>query len=80
MLFRSHPEIGLLFTDVVMPGVDGFRFADMAKTQRPDLRVLYATGFADRIQAYHGAVHGPILAKPYRMGELLAAIDRALTE
>ncbi|MBI3512920.1 MAG: response regulator [Proteobacteria bacterium] len=79
-LLRQHAEIELIFTDIVMPGTDGFRFADMAKAQRPDVRVLYTTGFADRVEAYHGAVHGPILAKPYRMGELLAAIDRVLTD
>ena len=80
LLLRRHPEIGLLFTDIVMPGVDGFRFADMAKAQRPELRVLYATGYADRVEAYHGAVHGPILPKPYRMSDLLAAVARALAE
>ena len=81
LLLRQHAaEIALLFTDVVMPGTDGFRFADMAKAQKPDLRVLYTTGYADRVETYHGALHGPILPKPFRMGELLAAVDRALTK
>jgi CheY-like chemotaxis protein len=80
ILLQKHPEIGVLFTDIVMPGVDGFRFADMAKTQRPDLRVVYATGYADRVKAYDGAIHGPILAKPFHMIDLLTAVERALAE
>jgi hypothetical protein len=38
---RCHPEIALLFTDVVMPGVDGRGLADEARRRRAARKVLY---------------------------------------
>jgi CheY-like chemotaxis protein len=62
---RQNPAIALLFTDIKMPGIDGFMLADMAKVRRPDLKVLYATGFADEVSTRPGVRHGKILEKPY---------------
>jgi CheY-like chemotaxis protein len=76
-LFEQHPEIDVLFTDIVMPGIDGFRVADMIKQRRADVQVLYATGFAGDVTPPPGAVHGPILNKPYRLSDLVAAVERA---
>ena len=62
---RENPGIALLFTDIKMPGIDGFMLADMAKVRRPDLKVLYATGFSDEVSTRPGVRHGKILEKPY---------------
>jgi CheY-like chemotaxis protein len=62
---RENPSIALLFTDIKMPRIDGFMLADMAKVRRPDLKVLYATGFADEVSTRPGIRHGKILEKPY---------------
>ena len=62
---RANPGIALLFTDIKMPGIDGFMLADMAKVSRPDLKVLYATGFGDEVSTKPGVRHGKILEKPY---------------
>ena len=43
-----HPEIGLLFTDVRMPGMDGLELARQAREMRPDLRIVLTTGFSDQ--------------------------------
>jgi DNA-binding NtrC family response regulator len=78
---ERNSEIDLLFTDVVMPGIDGFRLADMATARRPWLRVLYTTGYlglARELQAA-GELHGAILDKPYRPDSLVAAVKRALS-
>src|ERR1700731_2905973 len=51
-LLRDHPDlrIDLLFTDVVMPGrLDGISLAEAARLLRPELKVLYASGFVDRV-------------------------------
>ena len=77
---EQHQEIDLLFTDVVMPGMDGFRLADMATARRPTLRVLYTTayvGLARELSAA-GELHGRILDKPYRPDSLVAAVREAL--
>lgn len=43
-LLDAHPGIALLFTDVVMPEVNGRKLADEALRRRPDLKVLFTTG------------------------------------
>ena len=62
---HENPGIALLFTDIKMPGIDGFMLADMAKVSHPDLKVLYATGFGDEVRTKPGVRHGKILNKPY---------------
>jgi CheY-like chemotaxis protein len=75
-------SVCLLFTDIVMPGaLDGFGLADWAKSVRPDLKVLYTSGYSwAAAQAHGGRVHGHMLRKPYRSGELQRAVRSALCE
>jgi CheY-like chemotaxis protein len=70
MLFEANPDIDLIFTDIVMPGLDGFKLADMTKFKRPDIKIVYATAFMDLADATLGVVHGQILKKPYRLAQL----------
>ncbi len=77
-VFDAHPEIDLIFTDVVMPGLDGFKFADVAKSRRPKVKVIYATGYAGRVGEHVGVWHGEILLKPYRGQQLSEAVAQAL--
>jgi len=76
--FSGHPEIDLVFTDIVMPGIDGFKVADCVKQLRPAVHVVYTTAFTDAAAAYLGVVHGSILHKPYRSAQLLATVAEAL--
>jgi signal transduction histidine kinase/ActR/RegA family two-component response regulator len=74
------PEIKLLFTDIVMPEVNGRKLAEEARRRRPDLKVLYTTGFT-RNAALHGGVvdHGvPLLQKPFTLEELAAKVRTVL--
>jgi CheY-like chemotaxis protein len=75
------PSIALVFTDVAMPGVDGIMLADMVKQHRPKLKILYTTGghSVPRMRAEAGILHGNILAKPYRPGDLRREIERILS-
>jgi CheY-like chemotaxis protein len=77
---EQHADIDLLFTDIVMPGIDGFRLADMATSRRPGLKVLYATAYVglSRELLAAGEVHGRILDKPYKPAELVSAVREAL--
>jgi CheY-like chemotaxis protein len=83
-LLLAHPDlrIDLLFTDVVMPGrFDGIDLANAARELRPAIRVLYATGFASLVRPDRDSdLQGPVLRKPYRPRELLAAIVDLLEE
>lgn len=67
--------IDLLFTDIVMPGMNGFELGRLARERRPQLPVLYATGYAASYTAPEK--DADVLAKPYRETDLLAKL-RAL--
>ena len=45
-ILANDPAVTLLFTDIVMPGLDGRELAERALRQRPDLKILYTTGYA----------------------------------
>jgi CheY-like chemotaxis protein len=67
----ADQAVDVLFTDVVMPGLDGFALARLALVLRPELRVVYASGY------FVGLVPAaPLLAKPYRPAQLAAEIGR----
>jgi DNA-binding NtrC family response regulator len=77
-LLEQNPTITLMFTDVVMPRIDGLMLADMAKLRHPGLRVLYATGYGDRVARQPGYRYGALLAKPYRAAQLEDAVRASL--
>jgi len=72
VLLDQDLPIDLLVTDVVMPGgPDGFELADLAKQRRPELKVLYMTGYAGLARAAKAVpLHGKILNKPYRPADI----------
>ena len=77
-LLSAHPEwaVDVLFTDIVMPGgLDGVDLAKAIRRLRPEVAVLYATGFANLVRDNRESdLQGPILRKPYRPAELRSAI------
>jgi len=83
-LLRAHPDlrVDVLFTDVAMPGrLDGVDLADAARSLRPELPVLYATGLPDLVRANRdNAPRGPVLRKPYRPAELRRAVMALLDQ
>ena len=72
--------VDLLFTDVRMPGMDGYELARRAKQLHPQLPVIYTTGYSRRLPGGGEALCGAILSKPWRRQELLAEFARALTD
>lgn len=73
---RQRPDIAILFTDVVMPGdVDGFELAHQARQLRPRLRVVYTSGYIEKIPwGEKGIGYGPLLPKPWNREQLLAML------
>ena len=69
----------MLFTDIVMPEVDGVLLAERARALRPDIRVVYATGFAEKVRSLRGQpLFGPVLQKPWRGLQLAQTIEDEL--
>ncbi len=79
---ESPLKPGLLITDVMMPGDSGAKLADDLIALLPELRVLFITGFAPTEVMHHGALgrNFPVLAKPFKLRALLAAVAKALSD
>ncbi|MGY3451603.1 PAS domain S-box protein [Bradyrhizobium sp. USDA 4353] len=80
-VLEQHPEIDLLFTDVIMPGaMNGRQLADAARARRPSLRTLFTSGYTENAIVHHGRLDAGVLllAKPYRKPELARMIRIAL--
>lgn len=71
-LFKKHQPIDLLLTDVVAPGMSGPMLADKLTELKPDLPVLYMSGFDDRqvVQRYVVEKGHALLHKPFTVEEL----------
>jgi CheY-like chemotaxis protein len=78
-IIEQDGGIDLLFTDIMMPGMDGFTLAERAHATRPSLKVLYTTGFSKNLPEHEAArTLGRIVAKPWRPEQLRAEINQAL--
>ncbi|KJC43603.1 histidine kinase [Bradyrhizobium sp. LTSP849] len=78
----SGQPFDLLFTDVIMPGkMNGRQLADEVLKTRPDLRVVYTSGYTENAIIHHGRLDSGVLllAKPYRKSDLARIIRKALS-
>jgi len=77
---NAQPEITMLFTDIVMPDMTGRQLADEARALRPDLPVLFTTGYTRNAVVHNGMVDIGVafLAKPYSMGDLARKVRDVL--
>jgi len=64
---KHHGPIHLLLTDVVMPGVNGRQLAEQLARPRPDMMVLFTSGYTDDSVVRHGVLESGIayLQKPF---------------
>jgi CheY-like chemotaxis protein len=80
-LVRAGRAFDLLFTDVIMPGaMNGRQLADLLQNERPELKVLYTSGYTENAIIHHGRLDSGVmlLAKPYRKSDMARMIRRAL--
>jgi signal transduction histidine kinase/ActR/RegA family two-component response regulator len=80
-LLAKHPEIDLLFTDVVLPGaVTGRVLADKAKAMKPGLPVLFTTGYTRNAIVHQGRLDPDVhlLNKPHTQQELARKVRELL--
>jgi len=79
-VLEMQPRVDLLFTDIVMPDMDGRRLADEAVRRRPDLKVLYTTGYTRNAIVHNGMLDANVafLAKPFTYEQLALKVRQVL--
>jgi CheY-like chemotaxis protein len=73
-------EIDLLVTDVVMPAMSGAELAEHLLETRPDMKVLYMSGYTSDVVLRHGPRDSgaAVLEKPFSAEELLCRVSDCL--
>ena len=80
-LLQSKRRIDLLVTDIGLPGLNGRQLADAAREQRPELKVLFMTGYAENATIANGFLDPgmTMITKPFAIDALATRI-RAMIE
>ena len=79
-LLDENPSVHLLLTDVVMPGMNGRKLAEEARLRRPDLKILYMTGYSRNAIMHQGRLDNGVdlLQKPISSEQLASAVRKML--
>jgi len=75
-LFESEPSIDLVITDMAMPRMNGAQLAHSIRTMRPEVPIILATGYAERLEGF--AANLPRLSKPFTQLNLVEIIASAM--
>jgi two-component system, cell cycle sensor histidine kinase and response regulator CckA len=73
-------QIHLLMTDVVMPGIGGHELAERVMKLRPEIKVLYMSGYTDQAVTQHGVLgqDAALLQKPFTLAALASKLREIL--
>ncbi|MFO7831004.1 MAG: PAS domain S-box protein [Desulfuromonadaceae bacterium] len=79
-LAQQNPEITLLLTDVVMPGMNGRELARQLQEQQPPLKVLYMSGYTANVIAHHGVLEKGLdfIQKPFSLQDLADKMEEVM--
>jgi CheY-like chemotaxis protein len=79
-ILDGNPAIRLVITDVVMPGMNGRELASEAQRRRPDLMVLYTTGYTRNAIVHNGTLDPGVqlIVKPYSLEGLAQKVASML--
>ena len=77
---KSEKPYDLLLADIVMPGMDGIELSNKATKLKPDLKVMFLTGFAAVAVGRDDIDHekAKILSKPFHLNDLVEQIETML--
>jgi CheY-like chemotaxis protein len=79
VLDNGGEEVGLVFSDINMPGrMNGFELAGWIRSNRPSIRIVLASGVAQKARSAVDVCDEGVLPKPYDYQDLLARIRRCL--
>ncbi|MES2028972.1 MAG: PAS domain-containing protein [Pseudomonadota bacterium] len=81
-VLRETPQIDLLVTDVGLPGMNGRQLADQARETRPNLKILFITGYAESVAMAKGFLLPgmEMITKPFDLDNLSQRIRAMVTD
>ena len=81
-LLQSKIRLDLLVTDIGLPGLNGRQLADAARVHRPDLKVLFMTGYAENAAIANGFLEPgmEMITKPFAIDALVTRIRDMIEE
>jgi CheY-like chemotaxis protein len=74
----DRSDIGLILSDVMMPGMDGLSFLKDVRRRYPELPVVLVTGFPEAVKRVAQRADIPLLPKPYTLADLAARLESVL--
>ena len=78
-IVRADPRIQLLVTDVGLPGMNGRQLAAAVRELRPELKILFVTGYADKAAAGEFGGDGmDMITKPFALEALSSKVTEML--
>jgi CheY-like chemotaxis protein len=79
-ILQSRGDVTLLFTDVVMPDINGKKLADEAQRRIPNLKVLYTSGYTPNAVVHGGVLDAGVqlLTKPFTFEQLAIKVRSVL--
>ena len=77
---RGDAPIDLLLTDIVMPVMSGVELADRMERERPDVRILFMTGFVEEVVVNEGILgkHRECIGKPFTREQITKRVRKIL--
>jgi len=79
-ILAQQPNVDMLFSDIVMPGMNGYELAETAIAEHPQLKVLLTSGYTEMAVARNGQerFNANLISKPYSQRELAQRIREIL--
>jgi DNA-binding NtrC family response regulator len=75
----SRSPVDIALVDYAMPRISGTQFVSAARERRPDLPVIYITGYAEPVGIAQ-EMNAMVLRKPYRSSDLLRAVKTSIEQ
>jgi CheY-like chemotaxis protein len=78
---QGEAPIDLLLTDIVMPEMNGVELADRLERERPDVRILFMTGYAEEAVVNEGILgkHRECIGKPFTREQITTRVREILS-